>query len=171
MDSSSAFYSYLFPFLMTDQLNGRSVLSFGEHANPVDAKWSNKASDGSKEEARRIPLMRGHAVGGALRIYTMVMVFGSQNGGGRALVGGYDGNGIWKSGVTYGTGVSTNPACGGNYPRGGSGYGLENPIFSTYSQALRSSSSEILSSSAPDRACEFSSIISRLLAMATAESL
>lgn len=132
VDSSSAFYSYLFPFLMTDRLNGRSVLSFGEHANPMDAKWSNKASDGSKEEARRIPLMRGHATGGALRIYTMVMVFGSQNGGGRALVGGYDGNGIWKSGVTYGTGVSTNPACGGNYPRGGSGYGLENPIFSTY---------------------------------------
>ena len=132
VDSSSAFYSYLFPFLMTDRLNGRSVLSFGEHANSMDAKWSNKASDGSKEEARRIPLMRGHATGGALRIYTMVMVFGSQNGGGRALVGGYDGNGIWKSGVTYGTGVSTNPACGGNYPRGGSGYGLENPIFSTY---------------------------------------
>ena len=132
VDSSSAFYSYLYPFLMTGQLNGRGVLSFGEHANSLDAKWSNKTSDGSKEEARRIPLMRGHAIGGALRIYTMVMVFGSQNGGGRALLGGYDGNGIWKSGVTYGTGVSTNPACGGNYPRGGSGYGLENPIFSTY---------------------------------------
>lgn len=126
VDYSSTFYSYLFPFLMTDQLNGRSVLSFGEHANSMDAKWSNKASDGSKEEARRIPLMRGHATGGALRIYTMVMVFGSQNGGGRALLGGYDGNGRWE------TNSSTNPACGGNYPRGGSGYGLENPIFSTY---------------------------------------
>ena len=131
VDYTKSFYSYVYPFLMTDQLNGRSVLSFGEHGNMLDAKWSNNASDGSKEESRRIPLMRGHATGGAFRIYTMVMVFGSQNGGGRALVGGYDGNGRWtKTDGTYD--VSTNKTCGGNYPRGGSGYALANPIFGKY---------------------------------------
>ena len=75
-----------------------------------------------------MPLMRGHAEGGALRIYTAVMVFGSQNGGGRGLVGGYSGNGRWTCNN------STNPACGGIYPRSGTGtdYSLTNTIFSSY---------------------------------------
>ena len=118
---------------MTGQLNGRSVMSFGKHGNTLEAKWSKTLSYGTSTEARRIPLMRGHANGGALRVYTAVMVFGSQNGGGCALLGGYEGNGIWQSGITYGTGVSTNPACGGNFPRGvSSNYDLTNTIFSTY---------------------------------------
>ena len=132
VDDSDAFFVCVYPYLMTGQLNGRSVMSFGVHGNTLEAKWSKTLSYGTSTEARRIPLMRGHANGGSLRVQTAVMVFGSQNGGGRALLGGYDGNGIWKSGVTYGSGVSTNPACGGNYPRGGSGYGLENAIFSMY---------------------------------------
>ena len=132
VDDSDAFFVCVYPYLMTGQLNGRSVMSFGVHGNTLEAKWSKTLSYGTSTEARRIPLMRGHANGGALKVQTAVMVFGSQNGGGRALLGGYDGNGKWTSGVTYGTGVSTNPACGGNYPRGGSGYGLENAIFSTY---------------------------------------
>ena len=133
VDNSDTFFVCVYPYLMTEQLNGRSVMSFGVHGNTLEAKWSKTLSYGTSTEARRIPLMRGHANGGALRVYTAVMVFGSQNGGGCALLGGYEGNGIWQSGITYGTGVSTNPACGGNFPRGvSSNYDLTNTIFSTY---------------------------------------
>ena len=130
VDFSSTLYSYVYPYLMPGFLNGRSVMSFGVYSGTMEAKWANKSSDGTKTEARRMPLMRGHANGGALKVYTAVMVFGSQNGGGRALLGGYDGNGVWTKDKTYN--VSTNPACGGNYPRGGSGYDLTNALFSTY---------------------------------------
>ncbi len=132
VDYADTLYSYVYPYLIPGALNGRSVMSFGAHATTLDAKWSNKASDGAKTEARRMPIMRGHAEGGALKIYTAVMVFGSQNGGGRGLVGGYAGNGRWADKETYN--VSTNPTCGGNYPRGGAGtdYSLTNTIFSSY---------------------------------------
>ena len=132
VDYADTLYSYVYPYLIPGALNGRSVMSFGAHATTLDAKWSNKASGGTCTEARRMPLMRGHAEGGALRIYTAVMVFGSQNGGGRGLVGGYAGNGRWADKETYN--VSTNPSCGGNYPRGGVGSNcsVTNAIFSSY---------------------------------------
>lgn len=81
------------PYVVTNGLNGRSYVSFGRAGGPVDgADWG---MDASVTEARRLPFWRGEADGrvravGAPATTTAayaIMVFGSQQGGGRALLG------------------------------------------------------------------------------------
>jgi hypothetical protein len=75
-----------------------------------------------------MPLMHdmldGQPRGNAISAYATILVFGSQQGGGRAILGSYDGNDRWQA--VSGT---ANPGCGANYLRSGNDYEVTNTLF------------------------------------------
>ena len=111
-------------------------MSFGEHGT-VDksAEYGRSRADGkanNRKECRRMPLMHdmvdGDPRGNAIKACATILVFGSQQGGGRAILGGYGGNDRWEAAGKI-TGV--NPECGGNYLRGGTDYSVTNSLFAS----------------------------------------
>jgi hypothetical protein len=66
----------IYPYVMTNNQNGLSVVSMGSYQLPLSAAY------GSRTEARRLPLSA------TLYPQYVVMMFGSQNGGGAAAIGG-----------------------------------------------------------------------------------
>jgi hypothetical protein len=66
----------VYPYVMTNNQNGLSVVSMGSYQQNLSADY------GSRLEARRIPLSAN------LNPQAAVMLFGSQNGGGAAALGG-----------------------------------------------------------------------------------
>ena len=89
--SSNGGYIRTMPYSITNELNGLTVLSFGTRGNSVSGAPDQIKTDGTadnhsgNEERRMIfnkPIVQK----------TIIMVYGSQDGGGMALVGG------WKSG-------------------------------------------------------------------------
>jgi len=128
------FYPQFYPYIVPNGLNGKPILSFGIHreagANGLSSEWTHVGSPGSNNgsENRRMHLMQNPpagvvAEGHAVYVHTCVMVFGSERGGGRCILGGYNGN--------AGTAIegTHNPKCGDHFLRTGSGYGVENGIF------------------------------------------
>ena len=131
---NNTFYPQFYPFIIPNGLNGKPILSFGIHreadANGLSSEWTQVGSPGSNlgSENRRMHLMQNPpagvvAEGHAIYVHSCVMVFGSERGGGRCILGGYNGN--------AGTAVdgTHNPQCGDHFMRTGSGYGVENGIF------------------------------------------
>ena len=91
--STDGGYIRTMPYSVTNELNGLTVVSFGTSGgnvggaqNSIDAN-GNPATD-SRAEQRRMVFNQ------PIASKTIVMVYGSQDGGGMALVGG------WKSGQT-----------------------------------------------------------------------
>ena len=100
-------YPQFMPYVMTNQVNGKSVLSFDSPGATLDRTWAAKVS-GTVNVRRSMSLVYG-----AQRVYTAIMVFGSQDGGGRSVLGGY-------SQSAYGTTNDyTRSACSPYYTRGG----------------------------------------------------
>lgn len=100
--STDGGYIRTMPYSVTNELNGLTVVSFGTSGgnvggaqNSIDAN-GNPATD-SRAEQRRMVFNQ------PIASKTIVMVYGSQDGGGMALVGG------WKSGQT---GETQNPLSG-----------------------------------------------------------
>ena len=95
-------YIRTMPYSITNELNGLTVLSFGTRGGSVSGApdqitAEGKADNHSGSEQRRLIFNK------PIEQKTIVMVYGSQDGGGMALVGG------WKSGQT---GEATNPLPG-----------------------------------------------------------
>lgn len=80
------------PYSVTNELNGLTVLSFGGYDTPVNgaANAISKDGTGSNETGRKE--QRRMVFNQPIESKTIIMVYGSQDGGGMALVGG------WKSG-------------------------------------------------------------------------
>ena len=126
--SASTFYPQFYPFIIPDGLNGKPVLSFGiNRASGLSTEWNQSGVPGGgtpSGERRRMHLMQSETEGHAVYVHSCVMVFGSERGGGRGVLGGYNGY------TSNGTGVtSTNPKCSDHFLRNGNGYGVENGIF------------------------------------------
>jgi len=142
---SSTLYTLVYPYLVPNGLNGRAYMSFGEHGEADLAPDALGLSDtvnnaNSKRERRRMPFMqdmKGTAPEGhAIYLATAVMVFGSQQGGGRGVLGGYqgtdEGNALTSAnGRANWTKGGSNPACGCYFYRGGSDYAPTNSWLST----------------------------------------
>lgn len=108
------------PYVMTNAVNGKSVLSFDAPGTKLDKTWAAIGSD-EVNVRRSLSLVKG-----AQRVYTAVMVFGSQDGGGRALLGGY-------STSAYGTtNAYTGSACSPYFTRGGDFADRGNPSTSVF---------------------------------------
>ncbi|MBR4172367.1 MAG: hypothetical protein IKR48_12010 [Kiritimatiellae bacterium] len=128
---ANTFYPQFYPFIITNALNGRAILSFGIHREAGDtglsSEWSHIGSPGSSNssENRRMHLMQSASEGHAVYVHSCVMVFGSERGGGRCILGGYNGYTSTHLGVNN----THNPPCGDHFFRTGSGYGVENGIF------------------------------------------
>ena len=130
---ANSFYPQFYPFIIPNGLNGKPILSFGA-AREVDAspalssEWGQSGVPGSvNSEHRRMHLMQGATEGHAVSVHSCVMVFGSERGGGRCVLGGY--SGYTASGL--GLDTTHNPQCGDHFLRNGSGYGRANGIFQT----------------------------------------
>ncbi len=128
------FYPQFYPYIVPNGLNGKPILSFGIHreagSNGLSSEWTHVGSPGSANgsENRRMHLMQNPptgvvAEGHAVYVHSCVMVFGSERGGGRCILGGYKGNAGTAIDGTH------NPQCGDHFLRTGSGYGVENGIF------------------------------------------
>ncbi len=115
-------YPQFMPYVMTNQVNGKAVLSFDAPGASLDRQWAAKAS-GTVNVRRSLSLVQG-----AQRVYTAIMVFGSQEGGGRAVLGGY-------STSAYGTANDyTRSSCSASFVRGGTATDRdrpETPIFAS----------------------------------------
>ncbi|MGN0852445.1 MAG: hypothetical protein ACI4Q3_03610 [Kiritimatiellia bacterium] len=139
---SFTLYTLVYPYLVPNGLNGRAYMSFGEHGEtdlepdvyglsaPVD-----NTSMQPRRERRRMPFMQDmkgdSPEGHAIVIGTAILVFGSQNGGGRAFLGGYKGDNednalTSANGRANWTKDGTNPQCSSHFYRGGTGYALTN---------------------------------------------
>ena len=104
-------YIRTMPYSITNELNGLTVLSFGTRGGSVSGApdqitAEGKADNHSGSEQRRLIFNK------PIEQKTIVMVYGSQDGGGMALVGG------WKSGQT---GEATNPLPGESIEGSGQG--------------------------------------------------
>ena len=130
-----SFYTLVYPYLVPNGLNGRAYMSFGEHGmTDLDETFGTSSGTPSRQsyrrERRRMPLMHDRATvsgkdkpqGDNIDSCALIVVFGSQQGGGRAIVGGYQGNDRYGKddnknkdlGSTYG-----NTSCTAKYLRGG----------------------------------------------------
>jgi hypothetical protein len=90
------------PYSITNELNGLTVLSFGTRGGNVsgakdEINTSGAGSGGGHGEQRRMIFNK------PIASKMIVMVYGSQDGGGRGLIGG------WRSGET---GEAKNPLSG-----------------------------------------------------------
>ena len=135
---ANTFYPQFYPFIIPNGLNGKPILSFGIHRDAGDGglspEWTQygnpNAGVNPGSENRRMHLMQSATEGHAVNVHSCVMVFGSERGGGRCLLGGYNGytdpgNGNPGAGVDK----THNPACIDHFLRTGSGYGRANGIF------------------------------------------
>lgn len=125
---ANTFYPQFYPFIVTNGLGGKPILSFGiNRSSGLSTEWNQTGVPGSTgaSERRRMHLMQSATEGHAVYVHTCVMVFGSERGGGRCIFGGYNG---YTSG---GAGVATgqNPSCDDHFLRTGTGYGVGNGIF------------------------------------------
>lgn len=136
----STLYTLVYPYLVENGLNGKPYMSFGTMGGTIDTETYGLAgttSEAVAEERRRMPLMEGTwkneaegkdwLEGHAIRAGTAVLVFGSQNGGGRGLLGGYQSSGSTiaaspngrKTGELGVLDTTHDPACSHHHPRGG----------------------------------------------------
>ena len=144
-------YTLVYPYLVEKGLNGKPYMCFGSMGDEMDTEKyglnNGNTSADYKEERRRMPFMEDmwdndgtkNVEGHAIRSGTSILVFGSQNGGGRAMLGGYSstGTGITASpngrkvgdlGVLDGT---HDVSCANNFPRAGTSTTttVDTPIF------------------------------------------
>ncbi|MBP5320404.1 MAG: hypothetical protein J6334_05400 [Kiritimatiellae bacterium] len=82
-------YLRVYPYTITNALNGKTVVSFGKQGGSIPAAWGHVSATGvpdsgnNQSETRRIILNK------PVTAATAVMVFGSQFGGGYSVLGGY----------------------------------------------------------------------------------
>ena len=128
----NSFYPQLYPFIVPGGLNGKSYLSFGiSRDTGIGGEWTQKEDPNNlwSSEHRRMHLMQSATEGHAVYIASCVMVFGSSRGGGRCLLGGY--NGYTQEGLGASDYGGINPPCGDHFLRGGAEYGVGNSIFNS----------------------------------------
>jgi len=129
-------YPLVYPYLVPGGLNGRAYMSFGSYGTVLSETGvygTGGTSDAEPnyylEERRRMPLMQDMRAGNSpkgesIPVGTAIMVFGSQSGGGRAVLGGYSqaGSGISNSpnGRVDWLDATYNPSCGLYFARSGS---------------------------------------------------
>ena len=121
----STLYTLVYPYLVPNGLNGRAYMSFGEHGmtDLPDTVGTSRASGKENEhrERRRMPLMHdmhdSKPQGDNINACALIVVFGSQQGGGRAIVGSYYGNDRW-TGSNIGS-ANGNTSCTAKFLRGG----------------------------------------------------
>lgn len=84
-------YVRVYPYVMTNALNGRNVVSMGAVNGRLESRDGHvdvttgqpvEPADALQPETRRLPLNR------PIRVRTAILVFGSQLGGGGAMLGG-----------------------------------------------------------------------------------
>jgi len=126
---ANSFYPQFYPFIVPNGLNGKPILSFGmARDSGLSSEWAQAGAPGNiNSEHRRMHLMQSATEGHAVYVHTCVMVFGSERGGGRCVLGGYKGYTASELGVDS----THNPKCGDHFLRNGSGYGVANGIFQT----------------------------------------
>ena len=125
---AGTFYPQFYPFIVTNGLGGKPILSFGiNRSSGLSTEWNQTGVPGSTSasERRRMHLMQSATEGHAVYVHTCVMVFGSERGGGRCIFGGYNGYTHDGSGLVAGN----NPQCSDHFLRTGTGYGVGNGIF------------------------------------------
>jgi hypothetical protein len=108
-------------------------MSFGVHGETdlPDSDGTSRAPGKTNlhRERRRMPIMhdmngKEYPTGNAIYACATILVFGSQQGGGRAVLGGYNGNDRWTT-----SSATNNVSCTAWYLRGGSDYGAANPLL------------------------------------------
>ena len=139
---SQTLYTLSYPYLVPNGLNGRPYMSFGEHGmTDLDETFGTSRYVGKENEhreRRRMPLMYDNILdskgeikpqGYIVRPRAIIVVFGSQQGGGRAIVGSYNGNDRWE-GSDIGE-EDGNVSSGAYYLRGGdsNSYDVANSLF------------------------------------------
>ncbi|MBQ3806858.1 MAG: hypothetical protein II840_02765 [Kiritimatiellae bacterium] len=126
---AETFYPQFYPFIVTNGLGGKPILSFGINRSfGLSTEWNQTGVPGGgtgASERRRMHLMQSATEGHAVYVHTCVMVFGSERGGGRCIFGGYNGYTSGGAGVVTGQ----NPSCSDHFLRTGTGYGVGNGIF------------------------------------------
>ena len=126
---AGTFYPQFYPFIVTNGLSGKPILSFGiNRSSGLSSEWNQTGVPGggtSASERRRMHLMQSATEGHAINIHSCVMVFGSERGGGRCIFGGYNGYTSGGAGVVTGQ----NPSCSDHFLRTGTDYGVGNGIF------------------------------------------
>ena len=126
---AGTFYPQFYPFIVTNGLGGKPILSFGiNRSSGLSSEWNQTGVPGGgtgASERRRMHLMQSATEGHAVYVHTCVMVFGSERGGGRCIFGGYNGYNHDGLGVVTGQ----NPSCSDHFLRTGTGYGVGNGIF------------------------------------------
>ena len=98
-------YPLIYPYLVPNGLNGRPYMSFGSHGIEDLPEYMGRSraegKDNYRRERRRMPLMHdmaeGKPQGDNISANALILVFGSQQGGGRAIVGSYYGNDRWTT--------------------------------------------------------------------------
>lgn len=133
VDYGSTLYTLVYPYLVPNGLNGRAYMSFGVHGETdlPDSDGTSRTSGKTNlhRERRRMPIMhdmngKEYPTGNAIYACATILVFGSQQGGGRAVLGGYNGNDRWTTSP-----ATNNASCSAWYLRGGSDYGAANPLL------------------------------------------
>lgn len=130
---ANTFYPQFYPFIIPNGLNGKPILSFGSHRDSgLSAEWGQYGdpmrTGTTHSENRRMHLMQSATEGHAVSVHSCVMVFGSERGGGRCLLGGYNGY-AYTGDPGAGVDNTRNPKCVDHFLRTGSGYGVSNGIF------------------------------------------
>ena len=90
-DGTVETHQQVYPYLLANACNGRTTLQFDKFGNSVQGIWSSSfKNDGKSDRAgRRMPFNK------PITARYAVMVFGSENGGGTCILGGWnvkDGN-------------------------------------------------------------------------------
>ncbi|MGN0846247.1 MAG: hypothetical protein ACI4RA_02545, partial [Kiritimatiellia bacterium] len=76
-------YMRVYPYVMTNALNGMSIVSMGAQDGMIEAEYAEVGASGDpKAETRRLPFNK------PINVRTAIIVFGSQFGGGGAILGG-----------------------------------------------------------------------------------
>ncbi len=78
-------HQQVYPYLLTNSCNGRTTLQFDKYGGRVPGQWGAPFKDDGKtyRAGRRLPFNK------PITARYAVMVFGSENGGGTSVLGGY----------------------------------------------------------------------------------
>lgn len=94
-DGTSETHQQVYPYLLANACNGRTTLQFDTYAHYAENEWSSTfAAGGNSRAGRRMPLNR------PIKARYAIMVFGSENGGGSSVLGGWN---VTENNIKYTT--------------------------------------------------------------------
>ena len=85
-DGTDELHQQVYPYLLTNSCNGRTTMQFDRYANMVSGEWGYPwdAAGQTARAGRRMPL------NAPIPAKYAIMVFGSENGGGTSVLGGWN---------------------------------------------------------------------------------